>query len=275
MESRKENLQSVQATMLVPLWGRAHMSRLYPDVLNDTEAIRIVGNVGESGFNFSAIEKAYGEFGGLSCVVRARHIDARVKAYTEKHPEGTVVNIGAGLDTTFSRVDNGKIRWYNLDLPDAIAYREALIPPSRRSVNIAKSMFDYTWLDDVDVKENESILLVAGGVFYYFEKAQIKELAQKLIARFPHGELFFDAASILGIRVSNRMMRKSGNKDAQMHFFVNNPGSLKTWSLQIHTAEYRAFWGNMASDTRWHFSTRVTMRLCDAGRFAGCFSLLW
>lgn len=272
MENKKENLQSVQATMLIPLWGRAHMSRLYPDVLNDTEAIRIVKNCD---FDFSALEKAYGEYGGLGCIMRARHIDARVKRYIEKHPGGSVVNIGTGLDTTFSRVDNGKIKWYNLDLPDAIAYRRTLIPPSERSVDIAKSMFDYTWFDDIDIKTNESILLVAGGVFYYFEEAQIKELVQKLIARFPCGELFFDAASVFGVRVSNRMVRKSGNKDAEMHFFVNRPGKLKTWSSQIHTAGYFTFWGNMARDARWSFSTRITMCLCDLGRFAGCFSILW
>jgi hypothetical protein len=37
--------------------------------------------------------------------------------YIERYPEATVINIGAGLDTTFSRVANGKMRWYDLDLP--------------------------------------------------------------------------------------------------------------------------------------------------------------
>jgi hypothetical protein len=71
------------------------------------------------------------------------------------------------------------------------------------------------------------------------------------------------------------MVRKSGNKGAEMHFSVNNPDSLKTWSPQIRAAEYHAFWGNMVRDARWRFSTRITMRLCDFGRFAGCFSILW
>jgi O-methyltransferase involved in polyketide biosynthesis len=38
-------------------------------------------------------------------------------------PKGTVINLGAGLDDTFSRVDNGRVSWYNLDLPDASACR--------------------------------------------------------------------------------------------------------------------------------------------------------
>jgi hypothetical protein len=46
--------------------------------------------------------------------------------FIEKHPEATIVNIGCGLDTTFSRIDNGKIQFYELDLPDVIALRKNL-----------------------------------------------------------------------------------------------------------------------------------------------------
>jgi hypothetical protein len=49
----------------------------------------------------------------------------------------------------FSRADNGSVRWYNVDLPDAIAYREQFIAPTERERNIAKSMFDYSWLGEI------------------------------------------------------------------------------------------------------------------------------
>lgn len=33
-------------------------------------------------------------------------------------------NLGCGLDTTFERVDNGLLQWYDLDLPDAVELRK-------------------------------------------------------------------------------------------------------------------------------------------------------
>ena len=67
--------QSVQATMPIPLYGRARMSELYPELINDSEAVRIVG---EMEMDFSKIESAFGEYGGVSYLSRARCIDAEV-----------------------------------------------------------------------------------------------------------------------------------------------------------------------------------------------------
>ena len=45
-------------------------------------------------------------------------LDQMVGAFLEEHPDATVVNIACGLDTRVYRLDNGQVRWYNLDLPD-------------------------------------------------------------------------------------------------------------------------------------------------------------
>jgi len=56
------------------------------------------------------------------------------------------VNISAGLDTMFYRVDNGSIRWYDIDLPNVIALRRQLLPETARTTLIARSIFDPSWL---------------------------------------------------------------------------------------------------------------------------------
>ena len=96
------NMQSAQATMLIPLWGRAKYCVKNPDILDDIEAKQIIQNCD---FDFSGIEKSFGELSGLCYVVRARKIDEAIRRYISRHPRATVVNIGAGLDTTFSRVE--------------------------------------------------------------------------------------------------------------------------------------------------------------------------
>jgi len=70
------------------------------------------------------------EFGLIT--LRARQFDEKVKAYIAEHPRASIVNLGAGLDTTFHRVDNELIHWYDLDLPAVIVVRRQLLPEPDR-----------------------------------------------------------------------------------------------------------------------------------------------
>jgi O-methyltransferase involved in polyketide biosynthesis len=189
--------QTVQSTMLLAIYGRAKASRMFPDIMRDDEAIRIVDGMD---YDFTQIDKSYAtEYGSLCCLLRAKRLDERCLAYLRGHPNGTVVNLGSGLDTTFSRVDNGEVRWYNLDLPDAMAFRHRFIPAARRGGDIEKSMFDYTWLNEV---ETAGVFILAGGLFYYFEESRLRELITRIAEHFPRGELFFGTV-------------KNGRKDIQ------------------------------------------------------------
>jgi SAM-dependent methyltransferase len=80
------DLQGVQRTLMLPLWGRAVFSRRYPEILDDKEAISIVNALD---YDFSEIEKAFGEYGGLLYIIRGRKIDDTVKHFILKHPNAT------------------------------------------------------------------------------------------------------------------------------------------------------------------------------------------
>jgi O-methyltransferase involved in polyketide biosynthesis len=264
--------QTVQSTMLLALYGRAKASGLFPDVLRDTEAERIVGGMD---YDFSQIDETYGtEYACLCCLVRAKRLDERCEAYIKKHPDGTVVNLGFGLDTTFSRVDNGAVRWYNVDLPDAVAFRQRFIPPAERAADIAKSMFDYTWLDDVKTADG-SVFALAGGVFCYFEEARVRELVRRVSEHFPYGEIFFDAQPKTTVRISNRMVRKTGNKGAEMRFWVNDLQALKKWSKTIRKVERVPFFGNDRKNGRYKLSTTINMWGLDRLGMGFLVSVQW
>ena len=70
----------------------------------------------------------------------------------EKNPDCTVVNIACGLDTRFYRMDNGKITWYNLDLPETIAIRNQIFEESGRVSTIGISALDPAWPKEVKVR---------------------------------------------------------------------------------------------------------------------------
>jgi O-methyltransferase involved in polyketide biosynthesis len=266
------DLQGVQRTLMIPVWGRSVFSRLYPEILDDKEAIAIVKSLN---YDFSEVEKAFGEYGGLLYIIRGRIIDDTVRHFILQHPNATVVNIGAGLDTTFSRVDNGSIYWYDLDVEEVITLRKPLIPEGPRNKCIAKSVFDYSWIKDIRFNAKDGILFVAGGVFFYFKENQVRELFVTLAENFPDGELYFDGETKTALKISNRMVKKSGNNDAMMYFYINNPKIFASWSPLLNLKSVDSILKNIKMDKRWKRSTRMTMIFCVLFRMASFYHIIF
>ena len=59
-------------------------------------------------------------------IARTLVFDELVEDFIDRNSDCTIVNIACGLDTRFYRMDNGKLRWYNLDLPETIAVRDQI-----------------------------------------------------------------------------------------------------------------------------------------------------
>jgi O-methyltransferase involved in polyketide biosynthesis len=255
---------------MIPLWGRSVFSGLYPEILDDKEAVNIVKSLD---YDFSEVEKAFGEYGGLLYIIRGRKVDDTIKHFILKHPNATLVNIGAGLDTTFSRVDNGSIYWYDLDIEEVIALRKSLIPEGPRNTCVAKSVFDYSWFKDIRFNTKDGILFVASGVFYYFKEDEVRELCIKLAENFPDGELYFDAQIKTALKVSNRMVKKSGNREAMMYFYINNPKIFASWSPLLSLKSVDSILKDVKMDRRWKRSTRMSMIFCDLFRMAGFYHI--
>jgi O-methyltransferase involved in polyketide biosynthesis len=263
-------LQGVQRTLMLPLWGRATFSKLYPEILTDNEAVNIVNSLN---YDFSEIEKAFGEYGGLSYIIRGRKIDDTIKHFVLEYPNATIVNIGAGLDTTFSRVDNGTIYWYDLDLDDVIILRKTLISEGPRNICIAKSVFDYSWVKDIRFNVKDGILFVAGGIFCYFMENNVQNLFITLAEKFPDGEIYFDGETKTALKISNRMIKKSGHKEANLHFYINNQKIFTSWSPLIYLQSVDPCFKNIKRDKRWKISTRMNMTLCDLLKMVSFYHL--
>jgi O-methyltransferase involved in polyketide biosynthesis len=101
-----------------------------------------------------------------------------------------IVNIGAGFDSRFSRLDNGSILWYDLDLPDAIEVRKKAFPEQDRVTMIACDVLDPSWCEPIR-KELEGRaskpVFIAEGLFMYLTFDQIRSLLNVLRDNFPEG----------------------------------------------------------------------------------------
>jgi len=240
---------TIQETMLGPLWARAKYSQLYPELLNDTKAIHLIEKLN---YNFSEIQQYLGEWRGLGLMARARNFDNSLKRFIETHPESTIVNIGAGLDTTFYRVDNGKIRWYDLDLPDAIQFRKELLSEPDRCKYIPSSAFNYTWFDEIEFQPEKGIFFLLGGFIYYFKEAKISLLFNTMAERFPEGELIFDCISKLAVKIGNRRFKKAGTKEPPWHLSIGNPEKqIKNWSIKIQMVDWFTNWARLSINPTW------------------------
>ena len=44
----------------------------------------------------------------------------------QKYPDALCINLGCGFDDKFAQVDNGRIIWYDVDLPDILEVRRKI-----------------------------------------------------------------------------------------------------------------------------------------------------
>jgi len=188
----KVKLSGLSQTLLTALWGRAQVSREHSSLFYDAKAIELVEKID---YDFSANDKMIPSYLPLLFVARAKQFDGKIKAYIAEHPHASVVNIGAGLDTTFYRVDNGLIHWYDLDLPAVIDVRRQLLPEPDRVTYIAKSLLDPSWCDDISTEDG--VFMIAGGILRYFEESEVQQFFSMLADNFPYGEIVFDVESTL------------------------------------------------------------------------------
>jgi O-methyltransferase involved in polyketide biosynthesis len=165
--------------------------------------------------------------------MRMSKFDKHVCEFLARNPNGVVVHIGCGLDTRFERVDNGRVEWFDLDMPDVIALRRKLIGnESSRYHLLAASAFDDSWFEEVSRYKPHAFMFVSEGVLPYFEEAQVKSLFLKLRNYFPGAELVCDAHTPFVIWADNLHLKFAGVK-ARLHWRLKNPRDVEGWGEGI------------------------------------------
>lgn len=202
---------SVQETLIIPLYGRKLATEQFPDLFRDDKAIALIDRLD---YDFAALEEKseslMQRFGALEVAMRQNDLAIEVKDYLGANPNAAVVNLGCGLDQTGETADNGACRIYNVDFPDVIAIRNELLPAGERVKNIAADLNDTVWFDEIDT--SGGAVFFAAGVFYYFTAEQVKALFTKMQERFSGGRLIFDTAGKKAVK----MMIKTWVKQAKI-----------------------------------------------------------
>ncbi len=235
-------LGDVQKTLFLPLWGRATETQRAHPLLVDRAAVEIVEKVR---YDFPTIARNMHPVTRFAWIVRSLLIDRVVREFLTRHPRGTIVNIGCGLDTTFERVDNGQCRWVDLDLPDVIALRRKFVKPGPRRVFMARSFLDDSWLRKVDA--HSGLLFVAAGVFYYFDASDVRRFFRSVADAFEECELVFDAASPLGVKMSNKVVIEKSGLDQRsfLKWGLEHTRDILEWDPRIALVKQYAYFKGM------------------------------
>ena len=228
-EKHSIRLGPAEETLLVPLFARAMESRRKHAILKDPKAMEMV----------ESIEWDYERFNQrprlLACALRTAMFDEWVLAFLRRNPEGTVVEIGAGLNTRFERVDNGKLHWFDLDLPGVVELRRKYFSDSGRRTTIAASVLDTAWMETVR-RSPGPYFFVAETVFAYLQEHEVKTALARIADGFPGVSLALDTLNGRAVAGGNKdfVRRKMA---ARFAWACEDPREIERWNIGLRVVE--------------------------------------
>jgi O-methyltransferase involved in polyketide biosynthesis len=217
-------LGPVQETLLIPLYARARDAARRHSVLADQRAASLV----------DSLEYDFTRFGGpalLGCILRSAILDGWVRGFMAQHPGATVVELGTGLNTRFDRLDNGTVRWFDLDLPDTIVLRRRFFADRPRCTMLAGSVLDTDWFDAVAAAPGP-YLFVCEAVLVYLTAQQVRTALSQLAQRFDGSLIAFDSAGAVMLRNQHR----NGSMhavSARMQWVCEDPHEIERWGPKL------------------------------------------
>lgn len=229
------NLSPVAQTLLVPLWARAQESLRADPVLYDPSALEVANALD---FDFSLLRRARAT--QLGCCVRGALVDTWVRRFLRRHPEGTVVELGAGLNDRFRRVDNGRMNWVSVELPEVAELRRRFFPDKPRRRLVAASALQSDWIDAARETGRGPVFVASEGVLVYWTQTEVQRLFRMIAQGLPGARLAFDAMTPL-------VLRHQGHHDAMRHFSaqftwaLRKPTDVESWARGVSVRVSRSF----------------------------------
>lgn len=213
----------IEDTLFIPMLGRLYASERYPQILYDQKALELKKKLSSDLLEYGD----QNQYTLLASATRATNIDRYIRSFLQRWPNGVIAQLGCGLETAYYRSDNGRTRWYAVDLPHVIQYRKELLPEPERETYLAGDAFSVNWIKQIRTDSPDApILVTASGLFHYFEEANVLELLQ-MLRQFGEVEVVFDAVSSSGMAMMRKKyMRQVGHADAQMFFHVDSAEEL-------------------------------------------------
>ncbi len=177
----------VQETALIPLAIKASETARENARIQDEKAKEIIEALG---VDVSKYDPFMSHEGVVARTIMYRN---ELKRLLEQYPDAVCINLGCGFDDKFSQVDNGRLIWFDVDLPDQITVRKKVYQNRERCTMLEGSALDGAWTKAIP--KSDMYIIVMEGVLEYFSKEQVKTCLNMLCDNFEHGYLLAELHS--------------------------------------------------------------------------------
>lgn len=222
-----DQISGVPETMLIPLWAKAVETGKDGAIIRDAKSVEIVNSID---YDFSKFEKSWASQTGVS--VRTLILDTAVREFLGKNGDAVIINLGAGLDTRFERLNDARISmWYDVDLPDVIDLRKRFFSESPRNHFIPCSIFNGEWMAGI---RDRPVLIIAEGLLMYFAESDLRPFFDMISEEFRGGEMLFEMLAPLLVGRSRRhdSVKMTGGA-VEFKWGPGNSRELETWNDHI------------------------------------------
>lgn len=239
-------IDAVSETLFLPLYALALESQRPDPIMVDAAAVDLTHRLDDT---FADSDKeifrrlAQGELPTsliTTVSLRIRRFDCYIQDFLAREPNGIVVSLGCGLDDRRRRVDNGLVRWYDLDLPEVITLRRRFLPETERMRFIASSVLDFAWLDQLPDAPGGQMLFLAEGLLMYLPTDGVRALVIKLAETRPGAELVAEVANRRLVRMMQgrlfrgKFRREFGlSADVVYQFGLDKSRDMEAWAPNL------------------------------------------
>ncbi|HEX7712392.1 MAG TPA: class I SAM-dependent methyltransferase [Bacillota bacterium] len=258
------NFSSVSETLLIPLYCRAMETESREPVIKDAKAVAIMRRLDQElatsdrKLAQALVRRRLPKKLVVTMSLRTRRFDEYVRSFVGTHEHPVVVTMGCGLDTRASRIDDERIDWYDLDLPEVIAVRQKFFADDDRHHSIGCSVLDFRWMEQLP-KAQAEFLFVAEGLFMYLPESEVQKLLLQLQARFPGSELACEVSNRYWVqKMQSGHYRRKFQKQlyldegAVFRFGISNGKELETWNEGIDLLDEWTYFDEHEKKLGWY-----------------------
>ena len=187
----------IQETALVTLAIRASETARPNPRIRDEKAAEIISALGVDVSKYDPFLSHEG------VVARTIMFADALRGLINRYSDALCINLGCGFDDKFSQVDNGRIEWFDVDLPEQIAVRRKVYEDRPRCTMMDGDALDGTWTAALP-KDRSTNIVVMEGVLEYFTKEQTATCLHTLCDSFEHGYLVAEMNSMFMVKHSKQ-----------------------------------------------------------------------
>ena len=241
------NLSNVSETALFTLRSRVIESQKTNPVISDPigmELLKRIESQASEGSVKSLLNRKLPVTLTNPLALRARKYDSFANEFLRIHPDGLIVNLGAGFDTRYWRLNSEGIKYLEVDLPEVIEAKNALIGDLIKYEMLSASVLDDDWLKHISSLQTGNILLMAEGLFMYLPEIEVIRTFSRISEILSNSKIIFEVVNkkyTQGFRkrmVEQKMKKRMGSSaGSSYNYGVKDAREIENYGSSIKVVE--------------------------------------